>query len=582
MFNFKLSGQWYSSEILQITRRCFAWHPWQMILAIVWIIALQITSLVPVWLIGKITDAMVTSEPSFTLLINYFMAFLSTTLLIFFISPACNKYLRHLCETTISRLAQSWITQILYQDIRLFQASTAGDLVNATKRGINAHREILHMSLSLAAPMLLKVIIIISWLAYLGSLAMLPIILLCSGCACGVGWQLIGWRRKYINQLNNLEDECYDSLVEVFMGAKSIKIARAETTATSRLHTNYLQYQQQASKIAWVSGILDSTQSAAFYLTVGCVLATGLLFTHQDFAMAELVIIFLLTFHLIETIASFLNSIRSYDEHRLDAQVLTQLLQQPSHRASALPQEVMIKHDDLHFKSFSLPLSPVLTDHPNPSCSLVNPTPFSIPFGSHVAIIGESGQGKTTFLEAVFGFRSMPEQTIFLGKHDLTHLTHPQRRQAIYLLPHQSDFLSGNLQRSILLNHPSWSHNNLNQWIQHLELYELIAAAKLPDWNPEHLSDGEKKRLAVLRCLQWNAQIILADEPTASLNQALKLKTWEVLFQAFQHKTLICITHDLSQLHRFDSIIKLKDHTLNLVKHQPYRDNNGCSRSRAQ
>lgn len=568
MFDPTQSNDHRSSGFVQMIRRCFTWYPWQMTLAMTWIVVLQIIALLPVLLIGQITDVMAQDEPSLTLLISYLVAFLGTAVVVFVLSPACSKYLWRLCETTISRLAQSWVMQILYQDIRLFQQGAAGDLVSATKRGIHAYRQILQMALSVAVPMLLKVFIIISLLVYFGSLAMLPMILLCSVGACGVQWQLIAWRRKYIHQLNQLEDEWYDSLVELFMGAKSIKIARAETTATSRLRANYVQYQHQASDIAWVSGILQGTQSAAFYLTVVGVLALGLLSADQDLAMAEWVTIFLLTLQLIETVGSFLNSIQLYDEHRLDALELTRLLQYPSSscRDSLTPRQVVLKHYDLHFKPFSLSLAAVSTDNQRSTFSLVNPAAFVMPFGSHVAIIGASGEGKTMLLEALFGFRPLPEKAIFLGEHDIVSLTVEQRRQGIYFSPYQPAFLSGQWRRSVLLNHPDWPHDNFNNWIQQLELAALLGATELPGWDAERLSDGEKKRLAILRCLRWNAQIVLADEPTASLDQELKSKAWDTLLHGCQDKTLICVTHDLCQLHRFDGVIKIKDHRITLVK----------------
>ncbi|MCY1456532.1 Macrolide export ATP-binding/permease protein MacB [compost metagenome] len=98
----------------------------------------------------------------------------------------------------------------------------------------------------------------------------------------------------------------------------------------------------------------------------------------------------------------------------------------------------------------------------------------------------------------------------------------------------------------------------IERWLERLGLskdwYELDLDARA-----ESISGGEARRLTLLRLLNQPGEFNFFDEPTAGLDAASAERTWDLLFEAFKGRGLICVTHDQSALSRFDRVITLSE-----------------------
>ncbi|WP_349012434.1 hypothetical protein [Pseudomonas sp. PS01301] len=90
-----------------------------------------------------------------------------------------------------------------------------------------------------------------------------------------------------------------------------------------------------------------------------------------------------------------------------------------------------------------------------------------------------------------------------------------------------------------------------------LSLEALLSQLNLND-TASNLSGGQAKRLSLLRLLNRPGRFNLFDEPTASLDQELAMATWDTLRDAFKGKGLICVTHDIDALARFDRVLVIQ------------------------
>lgn len=88
-------------------------------------------------------------------------------------------------------------------------------------------------------------------------------------------------------------------------------------------------------------------------------------------------------------------------------------------------------------------------------------------------------------------------------------------------------------------------------------MHELAKSTYIAE-GAKNISGGEAKRLSLLRLINRPGDFNLFDEPTASLDQETGVRVWEILFTHFQHKGLICATHDLAALPFFDRVIVMK------------------------
>ena len=98
-----------------------------------------------------------------------------------------------------------------------------------------------------------------------------------------------------------------------------------------------------------------------------------------------------------------------------------------------------------------------------------------------------------------------------------------------------------------------------------MELLEYMEIADRADYLPALLSGGEQQRVAIARALANNPRLILADEPTASLDSNRGKKVMELLKNIAREKqsAVIVVTHDVRMIEGFDQVYHLKDGRLN-------------------
>lgn len=196
---------------------------------------------------------------------------------------------------------------------------------------------------------------------------------------------------------------------------------------------------------------------------------------------------------------------------------------------------------------------------------------FSIQKGESAAIVGPSGTGKTTFLNIV-GTLDVPDsgKVLFKGE-DISKLNEQQRTQfrnrhigfvfqMHHLLP-QCTVLE-----NVLIPTLTISDKNARTALRKRasELLELVGMAAHSNKLPGQLSGGECQRTAFARALIHQPELILADEPTGSLDEeSAEVLTNELLqLNNELNTTLIVVTHSLQLARRLDSMWQLHQHQL--------------------
>ncbi|WP_044470765.1 ABC transporter ATP-binding protein [Mannheimia massilioguelmaensis] len=185
---------------------------------------------------------------------------------------------------------------------------------------------------------------------------------------------------------------------------------------------------------------------------------------------------------------------------------------------------------------------------PNPILQLEK---LKILAGEQVAIIGPSGCGKSTLLNLVSGLLKPTSGEIEWDKNNIASLSPAEQdkwrfqhvgmiMQDFYLTPGLSAIENVLLPISFLY----WTVSN--EYYQKAK--DLLLSLNMPnvDTNVEHLSRGEKQRVAIARALIMNPKILIADEPTASLDVENGHKISELLTALCkdQNITLLVATHD--------------------------------------
>ncbi len=184
--------------------------------------------------------------------------------------------------------------------------------------------------------------------------------------------------------------------------------------------------------------------------------------------------------------------------------------------------------------------------------------------GEKIAVIGESGGGKTTFLKIFRGLYEPKTITLEIDDKEVTH-SFDMISDSISLIPQDPEIFATTIRENITLG-VEYSDAEIKHFIDMASFTEVVERlpSKLESTIVEkgvNLSGGEKQRLALARGLlaSKNKDIVLLDEPTSSVDFHNELKIYENIFANFPEKTIISSIHRLHLLSLFDTILFFKD-----------------------
>ena len=201
----------------------------------------------------------------------------------------------------------------------------------------------------------------------------------------------------------------------------------------------------------------------------------------------------------------------------------------------------------------------------NKEIEALKETNFKIEEGQFIAIIGPSGSGKSTFLTLAGGLQTPSKGQIIINGKDYTNLSEKERSklrfndigfvlQASNLVP----FLTAKQQLELV----DRINKKRKKTLQDQEsLFKELGIDHLENKLPKDLSGGERQRLAIARALYNNPAIILADEPTASLDSDRAFEVVDLLSKECKekNKSIIMVTHDNRMIEKCDHVYRMKD-----------------------
>ena len=189
---------------------------------------------------------------------------------------------------------------------------------------------------------------------------------------------------------------------------------------------------------------------------------------------------------------------------------------------------------------------------------------FSINPGEFVAVIGPSGSGKSTFLTIAGGLQNPSTGSVTINGVDITKLSVKELSrirlsevgfilQASNLVP----YLTVEKQLQLI---DRVSHRKENAGVM-TGLFKVLSIEKLRKKYPTDLSGGERQRVAIAKVLYGMSNLILADEPTASLDTKKAFEVVELLARETHErsKATIMVTHDERLLRYCDAVYEMHD-----------------------
>jgi putative ABC transport system ATP-binding protein len=197
---------------------------------------------------------------------------------------------------------------------------------------------------------------------------------------------------------------------------------------------------------------------------------------------------------------------------------------------------------------------------------------FDVQQGEFVALVGPSGSGKTSMLAMLAGLLTPSDGQVVIDGHEMSRMGDRQRtkfrRQAIGFTFQSNNLVpyltaQDNVELMLRLN---GKRNKLGKQ-RSADLLTRLGLGNRLDHFPSELSGGQQQRVAIARALIHDPAVVLADEPTASLDTTLAHQVVETFAQLIheQNRAGIMVTHDLRMTRYVDKVIQMKDGKINRI-----------------
>lgn len=188
---------------------------------------------------------------------------------------------------------------------------------------------------------------------------------------------------------------------------------------------------------------------------------------------------------------------------------------------------------------------------------------FRAAWGSKIAIVGQSGSGKSTLARLLVGMHKPSAGRITVGQSEIKPIEQAAST-TIGMLSQEIYIFAGTVAENI--RYGSWNANDddvrrvsaiagLAEFIEDLEKQYQTKLGQ----RGNGLSGGQKQRLALARVLLQDPDIVIFDEPIASLDPENARRFFDIVLRVFQDKTVVIITHDLTNVHWADKIVMLEN-----------------------
>ncbi len=196
-------------------------------------------------------------------------------------------------------------------------------------------------------------------------------------------------------------------------------------------------------------------------------------------------------------------------------------------------------------------------------------TNFTVNAGEFIAVIGPSGSGKSTFLTIAGGLQNPSSGQVIINDIDITNLG--KKELSAVRLKHVGFILQASnlvpfltVEKQLMLMDKVTRRRTDFEAME--QLFKQLGITKLRKKYPSDLSGGERQRVAIAKILYSQPSLILADEPTASLDTTKAFEVVELLARETHElgKATIMVTHDERLIKYCDKVYEMRDGVLKL------------------
>ena len=475
----------------------------------------------------------------------------------------------YVTENAMLELRSQAFKKMIGKSMDFYHSSRVGDLVTRISSDVSTVQETLTMTL---AEFIRQTVIIVFGVGCLVAFSLeLTMVMLCSLPVIIIVMVVFG---KFIRKLGKeTQDKVADSgniVNEALMGIVNVKSYANEWWEWNRFRTSAEKVKAFGMRGAIWRGMFGTFIIIFLFGALGLVIGWGAHLNQKGELPSEVLPQFIMLTGLVAgSIGGLASQLGSLQRGIGVIETIMDLIDSPDEGIDYIQQTTMVKiNADIIFDSVSF-------SYPTRSDVLVlDRVNFHLHQGSKLAIVGQSGSGKSTIASLVLRFFEPTQGNILWDGRPSTSYSKTDIRSQIAFVPQEVILFGGTIKENILYGKPNATMDILNQVVKDANISEFIS--QFPEGidtivgeRGVQLSGGQRQRIAIARAMIRNPKLLILDEATSALDTNSERQVQEALNKLMEGRTSIVIAHRLSTIQDCDQIMVLeKGRILEMGSHE--------------
>lgn len=366
--------------------------------------------------------------------------------------------------------------------------------------------------------------------------------------------QLTTWRTGLRRAMNNKDTICRAISADVLMNWETVKCLSAEAYEAGRFRSALEDYQKAEFKVIGSLNMLNMVQNL--------ILGFGTLFTIMLAAESVVrgettssqFVVFVTYLQQVYQPLSMLGTLyRVVQQNLVDTDKLMTLLEEKT-EVQDVPgaKDLVVTDGVIEFQDVRFSY--------DGKVEALKGLSFKIDRHSSVALVGESGAGKSSVLRLLYRFYDIQSGRILIDGQDIRNVTQSSLRRAIGIVPQEPSLFNNDIRTNILYGDTKASDEAVEAAALAAQIHDRILSfpegyGTVVGERGVRLSGGEKQRVAIARTILKNPPILLLDEATSALDSQTERQLQSALNNLMQGRSSLTIAHRLSTIINCDTII---------------------------
>ena len=366
------------------------------------------------------------------------------------------------------------------------------------------------------------------------------------------------WRTKYVREVNQADSSSNSRAIDSLLNYETVKYFNNEDFESKRYDVDLSGWESARRKNRLTLFALNGGQALIISLAMtSMMLLAAIKVTKETMTIGDFVLINAFTMQIFMPL-NFLGFV--YREVRGSLANIENMFSLLNRESKVVDiddaRPLVVNSADIQFKQVQF--------HYEPERPILKGLDFCIKAGQKVAVVGESGAGKSTIIKLLFRFYDVTRGEINIDGQNISSVTQHSLRKHIAIVPQDTVLFNDTLFENVRYGRPDATTEEVNEAIRLAHLKQFIES--LPKGKDTmvgerglKLSGGEKQRVAIARAILKQSPILVFDEATSSLDSQSEQAILQALKEISLDHTSLVIAHRLSTIVDADNILVMEN-----------------------